>query len=228
MVDLRFLANTPPFTWANLSARATADAQPGKVIPRIFPDAGVSALLLMQHYPLVQNDNHVCDEHLHRIVQLQQLGCLPKTMVHATRNSSHQCNAISALLVQILQHLHIASLVREVALQSQCQADMAQGNLTIGEVAQRPRLQKTSKKMCCCSNLSSARPMFSASVACQSTPSLLYMFLDGCSSHAPSPTQPARSVPPTRGNCSMRCSSCSFYRLQVKYKDGQEMQSNHS
>jgi len=147
MVDLRFLANTPPFTWANLSARATADAQPGKVIPRIFPDAGVSALLLMQHYPLVHNDNHVCDEHLHRIVQLQQLGCLPKTMVQATRSSSHQCNAIAALLVQILQHLHIASLVREVALQSQCQADMAQGNLTIGEVAQRPRLQKTSKKL---------------------------------------------------------------------------------
>ena len=128
---------------ANLSARATADAQPGKVIPRIFPDAGVSALLLMQHYELVHTENHVCDEHLHRIVQLQQLGCLPKTMVHATRNSSHQCNAIAALLVEILQHLHVASLVREVALQPQCQADMAQGNLTISEIAQRPRLQKS-------------------------------------------------------------------------------------
>ena len=68
-------------------------------------------------YQLVQTENHVCDRHQDRIVQLQQLGCLPKTMVQAIGNSSYQCKAIDALLVELLHHLHVAALLREVARQ---------------------------------------------------------------------------------------------------------------
>mmetsp|Transcript_34718 Transcript_34718/g.56041 ORF Transcript_34718/g.56041 Transcript_34718/m.56041 type:complete len:114 (-) Transcript_34718:62-403(-) len=99
-------------------------------------------------YQLVQTENHVCNRHQHRIVQLQQLGCLPKTMVQVIGKSSYQCNAIDALLVEILHHLRVAALLREFARQPYCQADVAQENLTFCEMAQRPRLQKGSNKDC--------------------------------------------------------------------------------
>ena len=81
-----------------MCAKATADAQPEKEQRRMFADASVRTLLLMQYYQLV----HTKNQQLHRIVQLHEIGCLPKTIMRATCNSSSQCNAIAVLLVEIL------------------------------------------------------------------------------------------------------------------------------